>query len=821
MEPYWRDLQREQHEPEWETFSWLSLRALFSSVNDILAKGASAFVDDTRQRWVASQRAAGVEARFPGLVVNQVLAEPSFLVLGDPGEADDSQYAVVKPLLAQTGTDFMVICSDVVYPAGDVNDYVNAFYVPYREYAKPIYALPGNHDWYDGLSGFMYHFCASDPLPDVSHNRASYRGREWLARRLWRKAHAPRRQLIATYRRRTARPVTTFREATQPGPYFAIDTGPLLLVAIDTGVTGDLDREQGDWLRQISKQGKPKILLTGKPIHVDNKTAPGLIEDNPRHPEQLRYVDEIVRDADNRYVATIGGDVHNYQRYESTDSNGRRLVSIVCGGGGAYLSNTHRIPFAMKDDPGTRLTRCYPSRAQSIQVYARRLVPALWRLLIVVLVLALVGLSTAGALLSFWRSPHWIAVSALALAAVIGTFFAPERPRTQGTPTRSPPDPPLRWLATAALTGAAVACAAAWLLEGRLLWAALLWLGVVVLVSAVAAIDNRSEGATKWWVAGAVFGGGGVLASTIALAVAEDAGLQFLGAVLMLVVLLLPLYVHVGFGLFRRRPQKVPSTLSGLPDRAAKRPPQHPYRWALTYLSAPVALILAIALAIWQPRSAGVLALIALTLVYVVALPIVAFLARRRSRETATLYVCVAALVGPAAVGGAMLWLDDRIVVAVPVATLATLTAAATAAACGYLVWLRAIPLLLPWHSGDRNGEISLADATAYLRWSHQGTLPKDIIRARDVPSIASLPPLTSRAKRIVRMVTPPGVGRSILHRSVSEIFEPTSPPFYKSFVRVDASATCLRISAIGVTGESDATQGELIDCVEIPLSGR
>ena len=87
-----------------------------------------------------------------------------FIVMGDTGEGDESQYALVPPLL-EMGQDtyFMVICSDVVYPDGDVNEYLKKFCRPCKDYPKLIYALPGNHDWYDGLSGFMVHFCGTEP----------------------------------------------------------------------------------------------------------------------------------------------------------------------------------------------------------------------------------------------------------------------------------------------------------------------------------------------------------------------------------------------------------------------------------------------------------------------------------------------------------------------------------------------------------------------------------------------------------------------------------------------------------------------------------
>jgi DNA repair exonuclease SbcCD nuclease subunit len=49
----------------------------------------------------------------------------------------------------------MVICSDLIYPAGGTLEYAYKHCWPYRDYPRPIYALPGNHDWYDSLRGFM------------------------------------------------------------------------------------------------------------------------------------------------------------------------------------------------------------------------------------------------------------------------------------------------------------------------------------------------------------------------------------------------------------------------------------------------------------------------------------------------------------------------------------------------------------------------------------------------------------------------------------------------------------------------------------------
>ena len=151
----------------------------------------------------------------------------------------------------------------------------------------------------------------------------------------------------------------------QPGPYFAIDTGPLRIVSIDTGINGQLDRDQGEWLRWVSSNSpKPKILLTGKPIYVDDEYHPGDIEDG------AMKVDDIVRTGEHNYVAAIGGDIHNYQRYPVQLGN-RTLQYIVSGGGGAYMSDTHRIPKV--DVNGVREDdfRCYPLRGDSLSAYSR------------------------------------------------------------------------------------------------------------------------------------------------------------------------------------------------------------------------------------------------------------------------------------------------------------------------------------------------------------------------------------------------------------------------------------------------------------------
>lgn len=74
---------------------------------------------------------------------------------------------------------------------------------------------------------------------------------------------------------------------------------------------------------------------TGKPLRVNGQLDLGRIEGGGT-------VDEIVQAAEHNYIAAIGGDVHNYQRYPVTLEDGRRIQYIVSGGGGAFMNERTR-----------------------------------------------------------------------------------------------------------------------------------------------------------------------------------------------------------------------------------------------------------------------------------------------------------------------------------------------------------------------------------------------------------------------------------------------------------------------------------------------
>lgn len=354
--------------PRGGDFSWLRPSPLIQSRNDTLVRRFGDPTHDQRRAWLRRlddyARAAGNPLPPRDRIVTRFAdaAEISVALLGDPGEGDASQYVVV-PVLERVAadTDLAVIVSDVIYPAGGVRAYADRFYRPYTDYPAPIYALPGNHDWYDGLTGFMTTFCAAPPdagAPEV--------GGPLLRRLLWRRA--PRATARDVVTMRALRDDPAQQSGGQPGPYCAIDAGPVRLVLIDTGILGGIDRDQAQWLREVSAGDRPKILLTGKPLYTYAHKHDVPIEGGDVG------IDPIVTDPANNYIAAIGGDDHNYQRYAVHVPGGRTIQYLVAGGSGAYLSATHQIPDVdgLRPYANEEEFRCYPLRGDSLAHFSRR-----------------------------------------------------------------------------------------------------------------------------------------------------------------------------------------------------------------------------------------------------------------------------------------------------------------------------------------------------------------------------------------------------------------------------------------------------------------
>jgi len=469
---FWQALLEQRAANRWGNFSWLSLYTLLASANDWLAKlDGGRIIDTRRMRWVAAQRAAGIEPYEP-------ISLPDarcMLLLGDPGEMDPSQYVLLRDLAA-VPADALLLMSDIVYPAGDVNAWRDAVYLPYFglptsswDAAKqategptdqvtvpqwPVFATPGNHDWYDGLNGFMYHACGAEPLPPVLYSSAGLGFVQRLTRAAWKEPERPDRAVLDPLRAKAAErwPSRSPPGAMpyQPGPYFAIDIGrvrsgtvneraALRLVTVDTGVDGSLDVEQARWIRRMLEGPVPKIVITGKPLIVDNSVYDMPINRSSQMkgsdglPAGLRGL--LSETTAERIIATVAGDIHNAQRmvmvgdaiqrgrectlalHEGEYKRARELevppVQVVAGGGGAYLSKTHTTRYGpkdallLKDEDSHSALDPLPAEAHqrfpSREVSAQRSTRSVGR--IAAMVLAAIGsLVAAVALLALWHA---------------------------------------------------------------------------------------------------------------------------------------------------------------------------------------------------------------------------------------------------------------------------------------------------------------------------------------------------------------------------------------------------------------------------------
>lgn len=401
-----------RHDPtKWNSLSWIAARTLIESVNDVLGRGTQGLVENLRAHWTKKDETLTI----PAAGVSR------FLVIGDTGEQDPSQY-VVAPALARAAREssdreragFVLVLSDVIYPSGNVNDYVDGFYKPYRSNRVPdlqapldvrdkfslpenvpVYAMPGNHDWYDGLYGFAHQFLypADEPptwpsdllAPSFDEPLGRWQLiRDRFGRIMWRTPSEPAgRAAPARWGESAPDGLPAAEAQLQPAPYFVIETEHVDLVCLDTGIDGTIDGPQFDWLSSLSGE-RPKILMTGKPLLVNGERRKGEVSGRPG-----MTVYDVVAERKHRYVATVGGDTHNFQLYDprSPDSSRDGLWHFVSGGGGAYTHATHPIQTSTSDartDQHFRPTRLFPRSAESLAYFAQQLVPSIWRLLLAI-----------------------------------------------------------------------------------------------------------------------------------------------------------------------------------------------------------------------------------------------------------------------------------------------------------------------------------------------------------------------------------------------------------------------------------------------------
>ncbi len=247
------------------------------------------------------------------------------VILGDPGDGDKSQHGLL-PLIRSLKPDFMILNGDVAYPSGRAQDYIEGFFEPYNDMGIPIWAVPGNHEYYSPHKGleFVDVFCG--------------------------------RKLGELWQRYGLKFVP------QPGTYWEVmePDGPRLsIIGIDSGHSGNLDTGEASdaaqmvWLKgrleAAEASGRKVILLFHIPVLVNGK-----IDGKAK----LVRLHQMI--ASHTCVkAVICGHEHSYQKYRG-DVFGEALKQIggvgpvgvapvyfVSGGGGAFLAVPPENPGAL------------------------------------------------------------------------------------------------------------------------------------------------------------------------------------------------------------------------------------------------------------------------------------------------------------------------------------------------------------------------------------------------------------------------------------------------------------------------------------------
>jgi hypothetical protein len=251
--------------------------------------------------------------------------------VADTGDGWDSTYAIarllaaseLKPIGVPDGRSLprakaLVMGGDEVYPTPSEDDYRLKLIAPFvaASGAAPpptsephLYAVPGNHDWYDGLTAFLNLFC-------------------------WRQLPGP--WSAARQGKRLG-----FWRTQQTRSYFALQLPHgWWLWGTDIQLTNYIDQAQMDFFEHIARTWMPadaKLILCAG--------VPDWVYADPSAPEKtfshFSFVEGTLNRVgrNQRLAVILTGDSHHYSHYTEDDRH-----YITAGGGGAFLHPTHQLP---------------------------------------------------------------------------------------------------------------------------------------------------------------------------------------------------------------------------------------------------------------------------------------------------------------------------------------------------------------------------------------------------------------------------------------------------------------------------------------------
>lgn len=234
--------------------------------------------------------------------------------------------------------NILVMGGDEVYPTATPREYNDRLIGPYtsslsylEEDPPTLFAIPGNHDWYDGLSSFIKLFCQQ----------------RWIGG--WQ-----------------TRQTRSYFAAKLPHNWW--------LWGIDIQLNADIDKPQIDYfdrMHQLADEGDRVILCTSEPVWVYQEYQP---DDKPYRNLQFftdRYTKKKEKKLDLRL--TLTGDMHHYTSFKNREKN-EPDWKITAGGGGAFTHPTHHVPDKLNLSEGTyEKSKAFPDRKESRRLVLKNL----------------------------------------------------------------------------------------------------------------------------------------------------------------------------------------------------------------------------------------------------------------------------------------------------------------------------------------------------------------------------------------------------------------------------------------------------------------
>ena len=319
---------------------WLDPHQLVDTTVRVLLSGMFSSYADSRE----------LQAREPAEVPDHSGEADLWLdYVADVGDGWNSTYTVAMLLatdelkLNWDGETYstergriLVMGGDQVYPVPNAAEYENRMLGPYQA-ALPcvlgegpeLFAIPGSHDWYDGLVNFTSVFCRN----------------HWIGG--WK-----------TRQRRS---------------YFAVKLpNGWWLWGIDIQFGAYIDETQLQYFTAVAadqvQPGDQIILCMAKEVESGRK------QEEIHSDRDVEYLErEVIQPCGAQLLLYLKSGRHHYARYEEEDGTRQHITS---GGGGAFLHPTHSLPDRM-ELPGAegaityRRAGTYPSPAVSKRLRKR------------------------------------------------------------------------------------------------------------------------------------------------------------------------------------------------------------------------------------------------------------------------------------------------------------------------------------------------------------------------------------------------------------------------------------------------------------------